>query len=180
MLPHKSANPWRGSSVLNNENRSEPSFAQIFRRNCVTAIPDSRDKGSILHHLLQHLVQTNRIDEILVSPLLNELLRQGLSTFTSEGIRFAFPELRSARLAKAIGAIGVSFSGVEFASPAKPTTKLVVVTLSPRDERVQHARILNRLFALTRQKSIPLLLNKHASLDEIYTHICELDGACLN
>jgi mannitol/fructose-specific phosphotransferase system IIA component (Ntr-type) len=84
------------------------------------------------------------------------------------GKGLALPHLRCREVSDFIGAIGVAPHGVDFHALDKAPTRLIILLLSPFDERKRHIEIMGRLATLLNDKTLQYSLQLQRSPESLF------------
>jgi len=166
------------------QTKSDPpvrfSFSEIFQPNCVESIRGGTGKSSVISLLVRLLASTERIGREHAEGIIQKILDRERHCSTAFGKGLAFPHLRTPEVTHFVGAIGIALDGVNFGSADQSPTKLILLTLSPHDDRQQHSELLSRLVSLMKDKAIALQLSQQTQPADLHRYLCELDGRGLN
>jgi mannitol/fructose-specific phosphotransferase system IIA component (Ntr-type) len=150
-------------------------LTDMFERSCLENIASCVDKSSVVDQLVKSIARANRIESKHVRPIIDELIERERFTTSAVGKGLAFPHIRSRRVSKFTGAVGIAPTGIDLQSLDKRPTKLVFLILSPWDEREMHLRLLSRLVSLTQDKSVHLRMDHELCPQDIWQYFQDLD-----
>ncbi len=138
-------------------------------------IRPASEKSSVISLLIQSLVCEGRIDPAHAEEIIRGLIEHERHGTSAIGKGLAFPHLRTAEVKEFVGAIGVAPDGIDFGSLDHDPTKLVFLTLSPRDGREQHIQLLSRLVRLMQDKAVNMQLHHRLRPQDVYEYLSDLD-----
>jgi mannitol/fructose-specific phosphotransferase system IIA component (Ntr-type) len=130
---------------------------------------------SVIHQLVQALCQQGRLDARHADRVIDEFLQRERLMTSALGRGFALPHIRSRLVSEFLGAIGIAPGGIDLASRDGKPTKLVVLIISPWEERERHLGLLSRVVNLTQDKTARLHWESANSLTKTWQHLADLD-----
>jgi len=129
-------------------------MGQIFSPECILTISSREDKAFVLTSLVELLARKGRLPRQNVDGIVSGLLERERLGTTGLGKGLALPHLRSRALREIIAAVGVAPAGVDFKSLDRAPTRLIVLVLSPFEEREKHLEVMGRLATLLSDKTL--------------------------
>ncbi|WP_339908365.1 PTS sugar transporter subunit IIA [Symmachiella dynata] len=175
-----SAMPNSGAIPVGSPSEKKPAaphldLTSVFRPNCIEMIRSASGKSSVISRLVQTLVCEERVERVHAEEIINGLLERERHGTSAIGKGLAFPHLRTQNVTNFVGAIGVAPDGINFSALDSGLTKLVFLTLSPRDGREQHITLLSRLVALMQSKAVNMQLHHQIRPSDVYDYLTDLD-----
>jgi mannitol/fructose-specific phosphotransferase system IIA component (Ntr-type) len=119
--------------------------------------------------LVDALARAGRISDEHVDAIVASLLTRERFATTAMGNGLAFPHLRSRSIEQICGAVGVAPSGIDFDSLDQLPTRLVLLTLSPFEQRSDHCQVLGRLTCLLSDRTLEYSLRTSRPVPELFT-----------
>ncbi len=150
-------------------------LSSVFRLSCIEMLRSASGKSSVISLLVQSLVCEGRVERAHAEEIINGLMERERYGTSAIGKGLAFPHLRTKNVRNFVGAIGVAPDGINFAALDNGQTKLVFLTLSPRDGREQHITLLSRLVALMQNKAVNMQLHHQIRPSDVYEYLTDLD-----
>lgn len=135
----------------------------VFRQDCIETIPGQLGMSLVLSLLVQSLVKANLIPDERKEGLVAALLERERHGTTAIGKGLAFPHLRTDVTDHIVGAIGLAPDGIHFSSLDRAPTKLILLVLSPREQRERYFTLMARLAGMMRDTKLTLLLRHRMS-----------------
>lgn len=135
-------------------------LASLFHRDCFITVPRNTDKFAALRQLVNSLVDADCLCQCATEPTLSELGTRERLASTALGRGLAIPHLRTRLVHRFTGAVGVSHQGIDFAALDGKPTRLIILVLSPFEQREQHGHILRRLATLFNDPTLQLSLQR--------------------
>jgi mannitol/fructose-specific phosphotransferase system IIA component (Ntr-type) len=132
----------------------ELDLAAVFCTECVETILPGTDKDAVLRQLVSSLVQAGRLPQDRARGVADCLIEREQRGTTAMGNGLAFPHMRTRAVDEFAGAIGVAPHGVDFNSLDRTPTRLIILLLSPFEERERHCEIMGRLATLLSNKTL--------------------------
>lgn len=129
-------------------------LTSIFSRECIVRVPRFAEKSEVLASLVKSLAQAGRVPWDKVDGITDALMERERYGTTGLGKGLALPHLRSREVADVVGAIGIAPTGIDFNSLDERPTRLIILVLSPFDQREQHLDIMARLAMLLSDKTL--------------------------
>lgn len=129
-------------------------MAAVFSRESIVTIPRDAEKRQVLGILVKSIARVGRISRESVDGILEALHEREQHSTTGLGKGLALPHLRNREVKDFAGAIGVAPTGVDFDSTDGLPTRLVILLLSPFDQREKHTEIMARLATLLSDKTL--------------------------
>jgi mannitol/fructose-specific phosphotransferase system IIA component (Ntr-type) len=127
---------------------SEDNLLGFLDSDCVVTLPRGATKEQLLSYMVELLVSKKRLQAHLVPRVISGLARRERLGTTGLGNGLALPHLRIPELAKFIGLVGISTEGVDFDSLDGHPTRIVILVLSPYEQKQRHFDVLGRLARL--------------------------------
>ena len=151
------------------------SLRSVFHPSCVEVIRGGSGKSSVISLLVRILAREQHIDRSHAEAIVRELLDRERHSTSAIGRGLAFPHLRTHEVEHFVGAIGVAPDGIDFGALDGEPTKLVLLTLSPWQDREQHMALLSRLVSLMQNKAVSLQLTHRLNPKDVYEYLTDLD-----
>lgn len=126
----------------------------IFWAECFQTIPTRTDKKTVLHQLVSSLATSKRIAWDGVDDIVNALLERERTGTTAMGNGLALPNLRTQTVDEFMGAVAVAPAGLDFDSLDGQPTRLIILLLSPLEEREVHCELMGRLARLIHNRTL--------------------------
>jgi len=143
-------------------------FRSIFRPECFETIGRVADKETAFQQLVISLAIMGRIPCNSVRPMVDALLERERTGTTAMGNGLALPNLRTRVAREFMGAVGVAPAGVDFDSLDGQPTRLIILLLSPFEERELHSELMGRLASLMYNKTLQYSLQNSWTLDSLF------------
>lgn len=152
-------------------------LTDVFPRSGMTNLGADRDKATALRQVVMTLVQTHQLGSEHAERILSELLDRERYGTSAIGCGLAFPHLRSRVVDSFVGAVGIAAQGIDFGSLDELPTKVVMLVLSPWNQRNAHLGLLSRLVSLMQEKSIQLRLDHQVTEDDLWQYLNDRDNS---
>lgn len=123
----------------------ELDLSQVFVPECVETIPRNTHKGDALRTLISSLARAGRISHDKVASITDALVERERLGTTGMGKGLALPHMRTRDVNQFVGALGIAPDGIEFESLDGLPTTLIILLLSPYDERQTHSAMMAKL-----------------------------------
>lgn len=131
---------------------------------------DPHDKWEAIHELVRHLVQEGRLDASLEEPVREAVLarERSMSTGMEQGV--AIPHAAVDDLSEIVGAMGVvrREEGLEFESIDGQPTRVVVLLVIPKSQKLLHIRTLADIARVLTKDAVRAQLLATANADEAH------------
>ncbi|MFK8114319.1 MAG: PTS sugar transporter subunit IIA [Rubripirellula sp.] len=151
-------------------------LTKLFSIECIESITDCDGMPAVIRQLIGGLVKANRIDPQSAPPLIDELDSRERLVTSALGKGFAFPHLRTRMVDQFTGAIGVAANGLHLDSLDGLPTKLILLVLSPWDQREVHLGILSRLVHMVDDKVVTLRMHHEFCDQDIWNYLHDIDA----
>lgn len=137
---------------INNHNHhvaeSSADLKSVFSPDCIVTIPRYAEKSEVLSSLVKSLACAGQLPWQSVVGVIEALQERERFGTTGLGNGLALPSLRTRSIVDFAGAVGIAPAGVDFRSLDGLPTRLIILLLSPLDQREKHAEIMTRLATL--------------------------------
>ncbi len=143
-------------------------LAAVFSPSAIVAIPRDTPKADVLSSLVTSMASAGRVSWGSVNGIVETLLERERYGTTGLGKGLALPHLRHRDVVDFVGAIGVAPMGVDFDSLDGLPTRLLVLLLSPFDQREGHAEIMGRLATLLSDKTLQYFVQLPRSPEALF------------
>lgn len=129
---------WFGEAVLQSELRPLV---------CDAYLPELRatNKEQAIREIVAHLASAGKIDRSDEEPIVAALLKREELGATAIGRGFAVPHAQHRSVASVVAAMALSRHGIEFNSLDGRPVHVLILVLSPADDRAAHLRTLERV-----------------------------------
>ncbi len=143
-------------NATKNYSIAEPSvdLAAVFLPDTIVSILRDTDKTEVLTRLVESLAYAGRLPWERVIGVVDTLQKRENYGTTGLGNGLAIPHLRCRAVADFTGAIGVAPNGVDFNSLDGLPTRLIILLVSPFEQREKHTAIMGRLATLLSNKTL--------------------------
>jgi len=148
-------------------------LTDVFPRSCMIDIGASRSKSGALRQMVMTLAQNHKLGSEHAERILSELLDRERYCTSAIGCGLAFPHIRSRVVDSFLGAVGIAAHGIDLNSLDEKPTKVVMLVLSPWEQRNAHLAFLSRLVSLMQEKSIQLRLDHQVTEDDIWHYLSD-------
>jgi nitrogen PTS system EIIA component len=155
--------PKDGSSA-----QSPADLAAVFPHETIVTIPADTDKSAVLTKLVKSLVHAGWLPEESVDEVIKALQERERYGTTGLGKGLALPHLRCREMTDFVGAIGIAPTGVDFDSLDGQPTRLIILLLSPFDQRAKHLEIMGRLARLLSNKTLQYSVQQSRSPEVLF------------
>jgi mannitol/fructose-specific phosphotransferase system IIA component (Ntr-type) len=129
-------------------------LGSIFTPACVEYFPDGTTKPRALRRLVDSLVRDRRIPADKADSISDALIERERLGTTGMGKGLALPHMRSRNVEVFAGAIGVAPEGIDFNSLDGTPTRLVILLISPFEQRQQHSYLMAKLAMLMSDRTL--------------------------
>lgn len=143
-------------------------LATIFSHETNVSVPGGTKKPEVLARLVQAIAHTGRFPWDDVDRVIGALQEKERYGTTVLGKGLALPHLRCESVNHFVGAIGIAPNGVDFDSLDGLPTRLVILLLSPFDQRAKHGEIMGRLATLLGDKTLQYTMQIPRSPDALF------------
>lgn len=147
--PDKEAKMSRPATILQ---QADP--GSVFRPTCVEYFPAGITKPQALRRLVDSLVRNGRIPEDKADLMADALVERERLGTTGIGKGLALPHMRSRYVKDFAGAIGVARDGIDFDSLDGIPTRLIILLISPFEQRQQHSYLMAKLATLMTDRTL--------------------------
>ncbi len=149
--------------------RKDPSdLRSIFPAECIEMIDSGTIKSAVIEQLVSSVARAGRLRAEDVPEVVAALLERERNGTTALGKGLAFPHLRSRAAHQFAGAIGIAQAGVDFQSLDRTPTRLILMLISPFEERDGHRLILGRLATLLSDKTLQYMVQLPRGTDALF------------
>jgi len=129
-------------------------LATVFSRETIVTIPPYAQKSEVLASLVKSLARAEWFPWENAAGIVHALLERERYGTTGLGKGLALPHLRCREIGDFVGAIGVAPNGIDFHSLDGLPTRLIILLLSPFDQRAKHTEVMGRLATLLSDKTL--------------------------
>ena len=129
-------------------------WSNIVLPECVVTVPPDSSKADALGMLVGSLADAGRLPRESVTTAVETLLERERIGTTGLGRGLALPHMRSRQVSDFMGAIGVAPAGIDFHSLDGQPTRMIILIISPFDERTRHCEIMGRLATLLSDQTL--------------------------
>ena len=105
-----------------------------------------------IYEILEHLVETKRINEDDVNDLTLQIIKRETAGSTGIGHGVAIPHIKTDKVKDFVGALAVSPEGIEFNAIDSSPVKVVILFLSPIRAVSGHLQLLSHIGGLLRHQ----------------------------
>jgi mannitol/fructose-specific phosphotransferase system IIA component (Ntr-type) len=140
----------------------------VFPPNCIVHIPEGRDLRQVLGELVHTVVADGRVPACHAREITEKLLDREEYGTTALGRGLAFPHLRTRCVESFVGAVGVAPLGIDLDSLDGLPTRLILLLLSPMEQRERHSEVMARLATLLSDHTLQYSIQVPRSNESIY------------
>jgi mannitol/fructose-specific phosphotransferase system IIA component (Ntr-type) len=120
----------------------------------VVTLPGGLAKEEVLAFMVETLASKGRLPVPLVPKVIAALQQREKLGTTGLGRGLALPHMRTEGITEFIGLVGVATEGIDFDSLDGSPTRVVILVISPFDQRERHIQTLGRLATLLSSKTL--------------------------
>lgn len=143
-------------------------LAAVFPRDSIATIARGAEKSQVLSTLVKMIARAGRIPWERVDGIHVTLLERERHGTTGLGKGLALPHFRSREIKDFAGAIGIAPAGVDFDSLDGLPTRLIILLLSPFDQREKHTEIMARLATLLSDETLQYSVQLQRSPEALF------------
>lgn len=140
----------------------------VFRPECFQIITTQANKKTMLHQLVSSLPKSGRIPWDSVGGIVDTLLERERTGTTAMGNGLALPNSRTRAVDEFMGAVAVVPTGLDFDSLDGLPTRLIILLLSPFEERGAHYELMGRLARLIHNKTLQFSMQTAQSPESLF------------
>lgn len=129
-------------------------LSSVFSSKCVETFSAGTSKSTALRQMVDLLVREGRIPDDKALLVVNALIERERLGTTGLGKGVALPHMRSHYVKAFEGVVGVARDGIDFDSLDGLPTRLVILLVSPFEEREQHCLLMGKLAMLMSDKTL--------------------------
>ncbi|KAA5541796.1 PTS sugar transporter subunit IIA [Roseiconus nitratireducens] len=154
---------------------SDIRLTDVFPPSCFFELGDLAEPRAVFTALLAGLARQGHISTSDARDFVEILCAREQLGPSAIGKGFAFPHLRSHRVPRLMGAVGV-LKGCDWGALDGQPTRCVFLMLSPISRRREHGRLLEKLFSLMRDCTLALVIERPGGVRMIEKHLRDLDA----
>lgn len=151
-------------------------FADFVSRDSVKWSLEAEDKEGVVRELVDCLLRAGKIKDSQYESIVKAILKREELGSTGIGRGIAVPHTKHPSVEKLVGAVGVSRTGVDFASLDGEKVQLVFMLLSPPERPGDHLRALESVSLQLRNETFCKYLKQSASAEDILQLLEEADN----
>ena len=141
-------------------------LTEIVQASCIKVLLDGKDKESVITELVDLLgTEGLLLDRDLV---LDAVLKREQTRSTGIGSGIAIPHGKCTGTKDLVMSIGISESGIDFASVDAKPVKIVLLLVSPADQTGPHIQALAKISRLMLDEKFKQSLENAGSAEEAY------------
>jgi len=148
--------------------RPPADLAVVFPRDTIVTIPADTGKSAVLTRLVKSLEHAGWLPGESVDGVIKALQERERHGTTGLGKGLALPHLRCREMTNFVGAIGIAATGVDFDSLDGLPTRLIILLLSPFEQRARHMEIMGRLARLLSNKTLQYSVQQSRSPEVLF------------
>ena len=151
-------------------------FAEFVCTEAITVRLLAVDKDGVIGEMAQALLDAGQIAEDDYKPIVNAILKREELGSTGIGRGAAIPHTKHPGVDQTVAAVGVSRTGVDFASLDGQTVYVFFLVISPSEHPDDHLRALECTARQLREETFCRFLRQAESVDEIQQLLDEADN----
>ncbi|MFT3686781.1 MAG: PTS sugar transporter subunit IIA [Phycisphaerales bacterium] len=151
-------------------------LTEIVSSGAIITRLNAHDRDAALTELVDALVAAGAIAADARQPLITMLLERERKSTTGFGEGIAVPHAKHRSIRRVCAAIGLSPSGLDFASIDFQPVYSIVLLLSPDDKPEEHLQAMEVVFKALGQELFRRLLRQAATPDEVKALLEETDA----
>ena len=150
---------------------TEMDLAKIFKSDCIRGLSTQLSKAGALRDLVETLAVKARIPGDKADLIAAALIEREQFGTTGMGKGLAMPHLRSHFVHDFVGAIGVAPQGIDFNSLDGMPTRVVILLISPFEQREQHFAVMARVARLLSDTTLQYSLQLDRGPEELLSFL---------
>lgn len=151
-------------------------FSDFVSTQSINSELSSSDKLSVITELVDSLVKAGDINEGDRDDIIKAIMKREDLGSTGIGRGIAVPHTKHPSVAKLVGTVGVSTTGVEFESLDGEKVQLFFLLVSPPDRPGDHLRALENISRQLRDETFCRFLKQSKSAEDIVQLLEEADN----
>ncbi|MEO1497466.1 MAG: PTS sugar transporter subunit IIA [Planctomycetota bacterium] len=151
-------------------------FADFVCKKAICPDVAATDKPAVIRELVQALVDAGEVKQEAFEDVVAAVLQREELGSTGIGRGVAVPHTKHASVEKLCGAVGVSQSGVDFASLDGDPVNLLFLLVSPPDRPGDHLRALENVSRQLRDDQFCRFLKQSTTAGDIWELLEESDA----
>jgi len=134
------------------------------------------ERNGVIAELVDALVASGAVDAELRDDLVKKITDREAKGSTGFGKGVAVPHVKHPKLAKMVGTVGVSPTGVDFNALDKAAVYSIVLLLSPEDKPDDHLQAMENIFRNLQNETFRRFLRQATTQQDIEDLIAEADN----
>ena len=146
-------------------------LAEILQTELIVPELKGSDRWSVIDELVDHLIETGKIDPAHREAIVNVVKKREKSMSTGIGFGIGIPHASTDLIPEVVGAFGRSKSGVEFDALDNQSVTLVMLFLVPQGQFQKHLHTLANIAKLLHRKEFRQMLEEAPDAEGMMTII---------
>jgi PTS system fructose-specific IIA component/PTS system nitrogen regulatory IIA component len=151
-------------------------FSDFIEVKAIRAELAATDKPGVIRELVAGLVEAGQIQEADQESIFQAIMKREELGSTGIGRGVAVPHTKHPSVDRLVGTVGVSRTGVDFASLDNGKVSLFFLLVSPPDRPGDHLRALENVSRQLRDETFCRFLKQSKTVDEIQQLLEEADN----
>ena len=151
-------------------------FSDFIETGAICADLGADDKPGVIRELVESLIETGAIGRGEEEAIFQAIMKREDLGSTGIGRGVAVPHAKHASVDRLVGTVGVSQSGVEFASLDGEKVQLFFLLVSPPDRPGDHLRALDNISRQLRDETFCRFLKQSKTSEDIQQLLEEADN----
>ena len=129
-------------------------LVEFLAEEFITVDLRAKDKWDAIHQMVAFLMRTHRVEHMSHEELYQTVVEREKKFSTAMGHGIAIPHGRIEKGPAIQGVLAICRDGVDFDAPDGESVKLIMLIVTPEDQKDMHLKVLASLSSMVRDKAI--------------------------